>query len=76
MTDSYEVSFRSHVQSVDHGVSIVVDTSMPMLHDGLISFRLKDGVSPKQVGDLIALMRNLVDRIEYHHISKPVFQKA
>jgi hypothetical protein len=76
MTASYDVGFRSHVQSVDRGVSIVVDTSMPMLHDGLLSFRLKRNLPPEQVGRLVALLRDQVDTIEYRPVSRPVFQKA
>jgi hypothetical protein len=76
MTDSSNVSFRSHTQSVDRGVSIVIDTKMPMLLDGLLTFRLKQDMSPNAVGDLVALLRDHVDKIEFHHISKPIFERV
>jgi hypothetical protein len=76
MMESEDVSFRSHVHSADQGVSIVIDTTMPMLHDGLLSFRLKGGMPPEAVRDLVAQLREQVDRIEFHFVSKPVFEKV
>jgi hypothetical protein len=76
MMESDDVSFRSHVQSTDKGVSIVFDTNMPMLHDGVFSFRLKEGISPDQVHGLVAQLRDHVEKIEFHLVYKPVFEKV
>ncbi len=76
MMESDNVSFRSHVHSVDHGVSIVFDTSLLILHEGLLSFRMKEGVSPEVVHDLISKMYNNVEKIEFHFVHKPIFEKV
>ena len=74
--ESDDVSFRAHVHSVDHGVSIVFDTAMPMLKEGLLSLRMKRGTSPEQLQALIGQLRDQVDRIEFHLVVKPVFEKV
>jgi hypothetical protein len=76
MMESDDVSFRSHVQSTGKSVSIVFDTKMPMLHEGLFSFRLKDGISPELVHGLVAQLRDHVEKIEFHLVYKPVFEKV
>jgi|GEM_PF-4737078 hypothetical protein len=76
MIESDSISFRSHVQSVDHGVSIVFDTGMPLLHDGFLSFRLKCGASPEQATELVDQLKKLVDRLEFHQVHNPVFEKV
>ena len=74
--ESDDVSFRSHVHSTDHGVCIVVDTALPLLKEGLLSLRMKRGTSPEQVHALVEQLREQVDRIEFHLVVKPVFEKV
>lgn len=76
MMESDDVSFRSHVHAADQGVSIVFDTTMPLLHEGLLSLRMKRGIPPEQVRDLVAALREQVDKVEFHLVAKPIFEKA
>ena len=76
MMESEDVSFRAHVHSADQGISIVVDTKLPTLLDGLLSFRMKRGETPEQVHALIAELREHVERIEFHLVAKPIFEKV
>ena len=76
MIESDDITFRSHIQTSDQGISIVFDTGMPMLHEGFLSFRLKDGIATEQVGELVDQLKRLVERLEFHQVHKPVFEKA
>jgi hypothetical protein len=76
MMESETVTFRSHVHSADNGVAIVIDTRIPMLRDGLLSFRIRPGIPPEQLHDLIALLREQVERIEFQRVAKPIFEKV
>lgn len=74
--ESADIIFRSHVHSIDHNVSIVLDATMPLLHNGRFSFRLKGGIQPDLVRVMVALLRENVDQVEFHPLSTPVFEKV
>jgi hypothetical protein len=68
MIESDAIEFHSYIQSVDSVVSVIIDTKLPLLNDGYISFRLKNGISPKHLHDLLDQLRDYVEMIEFHHI--------
>jgi hypothetical protein len=69
MIESNPIVFHSSKDSRKiSAVSVIIDTKLPMLNDGYLSFRLINGITPEHLQDLLDELCKYVEMIEFHHI--------